>query len=89
MIEDTFWREADIDARRIRIEVSGHTAKLYGRVHSLPEAPGVVTVESYLLVPVGGKGNRAGWSWRNVQTLLPASRRRRVLGAPMAPTGTQ
>ena len=60
MIEDTFKREAEIDARHIRVEVSDHTAKLYGHVHSLHEAsparaaaaaaPGVATVESHLLV---------------------------------------
>jgi osmotically-inducible protein OsmY len=43
-----------------RVEVSDHTAKLYGHVHSLNEAnaataaaaaaPGVATVESHLLV---------------------------------------
>ena len=59
-IEDAFQREAEIDARHIRVEVSGHTAKLYGHVHSLHEAaaaraaaaaaPGVATVESHLLV---------------------------------------
>ena len=48
------------DARHIRVEVSDHTAKLYGHVHSLHEAsaaraaaasaPGVATVESHLLV---------------------------------------
>ena len=59
-IEDTFRREAEVDARHIRVEVSDHTAKLYGHVHSLKEAsaartaaasaPGVATVESHLLV---------------------------------------
>jgi len=59
-IEDTFKREAEVDARHIRVEVSDHTAKLYGQVHSLTEAnaataaaaaaPGVATVESHLLV---------------------------------------
>ena len=59
-IEDTFKREAEIDARHIRVEVSDHTARLYGHVHSLKEAgaaqaaaaaaPGVATVESHLLV---------------------------------------
>jgi osmotically-inducible protein OsmY len=59
-IEDTFKREAEVDARHIRVEVSDHTAKLYGHVHSLKEAstaraaaaaaPGVATVESHLLV---------------------------------------
>lgn len=60
VIEDTFKREAEIDARHIRVEVSDHTAKLYGHVHSLHEAaaaraaaaaaPGVATVENHLLV---------------------------------------
>ena len=60
MIEDAFRREAQIDARHIRVEVSDHTAKLYGHVHSLHEAaaaraaaaaaPGVATVESHLAV---------------------------------------
>jgi osmotically-inducible protein OsmY len=59
-IEDAFKREAEIDARHIRVEVSDHTAKLYGHVHSLHEAaaaraaaasaPGVAMVESRLLV---------------------------------------
>jgi osmotically-inducible protein OsmY len=60
MIEDAFKREAEIDARHIKVEVSDHTAHLYGHVHSLHEAaaaqaaaaaaPGVATVESHLLV---------------------------------------
>jgi osmotically-inducible protein OsmY len=60
VIEDAFRREAEIDARHIRVEVADHTAKLYGHVHSLHEAaaarmaaaaaPGVATVESHLLV---------------------------------------
>ena len=59
-IEDTFRREAEVDARHISIEVSDHTARLYGHVHSLKEAsaaqeavaaaPGIATVESHLLV---------------------------------------
>jgi osmotically-inducible protein OsmY len=59
-IEETFKREAEIDARHIRVEISDHTASLYGHVHSLQEAqaaraaaaaaPGVATVESHLLV---------------------------------------
>jgi osmotically-inducible protein OsmY len=59
-IEETFRREAEIDARHIRVEVSDHAAKLYGHVHSLHEAstaraaaasaPGVATVESHLVV---------------------------------------
>jgi osmotically-inducible protein OsmY len=60
MIEDAFRREAEVDARHIRVEVSDHTAKLYGHVHSLHEAsaaraaaaaaPGVATVESHLVI---------------------------------------
>jgi osmotically-inducible protein OsmY len=59
-IEDTFRREAEVDARHIRVEVSDHTAKLYGHVHSLREAsaaraaaasaPGIASVESHLVV---------------------------------------
>ena len=37
-IEETFKREAEIDARHIRVDVTDHTAKLYGHVHSLKEA---------------------------------------------------
>ena len=60
VIEDAFRREAEVDARHIRVEVSDHTAKLYGHVHSLHEAsaaraaaaaaPGVATVESHLVI---------------------------------------
>jgi osmotically-inducible protein OsmY len=60
VIEDAFRREAEIDARHIKVEVSDHTAKLYGHVHSLHEAsaaraaaaaaPGVAAVESHLVV---------------------------------------
>lgn len=60
VIEDAFRREAEIDARHIRVEVSDHTARLYGQVHSLREASaaraaaaatsGVATVESHLVV---------------------------------------
>ena len=60
VIEDAFKREAEVDARHISVEVSDHTAKLYGHVHSLHEAsaakaaaaaaPGVATVESHLMV---------------------------------------
>jgi osmotically-inducible protein OsmY len=59
-IEDTFKREAEVDARHIRVEVSDHTAKLYGHVHSLKEASaaraaaaaaaGIAMVESHLVV---------------------------------------
>jgi len=59
-IEEAFKREAEVDTRHIRVEVSDHTAKLYGHVHSLNEAnaasvaaaaaPGVSLVESHLVV---------------------------------------
>jgi osmotically-inducible protein OsmY len=59
-IEDTFKREAEVDARHVRVEVSDHTAKLYGHVHSLNEATaaraaaasaaGIAAVESHLLI---------------------------------------
>jgi osmotically-inducible protein OsmY len=60
VIEETFKREAQVDARHIKVEVSDHTARLYGHVHSLKEAsaaaaaaaaaPGVAKVESHLVV---------------------------------------
>jgi osmotically-inducible protein OsmY len=53
-------REAEVDARHIEVEVSDHTVKLYGHVHSLKEAnaataaaaaaPGIAKVESHLVV---------------------------------------
>jgi osmotically-inducible protein OsmY len=56
VIEDAFRREAEVDARYVRVEVSDHTARLYGHVHSVHEAsaaraaaasaPGVATVEA-------------------------------------------
>jgi osmotically-inducible protein OsmY len=59
-IEEAFKREAEVDARHIRVEVSEHTATLYGHVHSLHEAtaaaaaaaaaPGVAKVESRVSV---------------------------------------
>ena len=59
-IEESFKREAEIDARHIRVEITDHTAQLYGHVHSLHEAevardtvaaaPGVARVDSHLLV---------------------------------------
>jgi osmotically-inducible protein OsmY len=59
-IEDAFTREAAVDARQIRVEVSDHVATLYGHVHSLHEAtaamaaaaaaPGVARVQNHLLV---------------------------------------
>jgi osmotically-inducible protein OsmY len=59
-IENAFKREAEIDARHIRVEVFDHTARLYGHVHSLNEATaaaaaaasaaGVAAVESHIAV---------------------------------------
>jgi osmotically-inducible protein OsmY len=59
-IEEAFRRDAEVDARHITIEISDHTAKLYGNVRSLREAtdaaaaaaaaPGVSAVESHLVV---------------------------------------
>jgi osmotically-inducible protein OsmY len=59
-IEEAFRRDAVVDARHITIEISDHTAKLYGDVRSLREAtdaaaaaaaaPGVSAVESHLVV---------------------------------------
>jgi osmotically-inducible protein OsmY len=60
VIEEAFERQALIDARHIRVEVSDHTAKLYGNVHSMHEAtaataaaaaaPGIAMVDSHLTV---------------------------------------
>jgi osmotically-inducible protein OsmY len=60
IIEEAFKREAEVDARHIKVEVSDHTVKLYGHVHSLKEAnaataaaaaaPGIAKVESHLVV---------------------------------------
>jgi osmotically-inducible protein OsmY len=60
VIEDAFRREAQIDARHIKVEVSDHVAKLYGNVHSVHEAtaasaaaaaaPGVAKVERHLVI---------------------------------------
>lgn len=59
-IEQEFKRVAEVDARHIKVEVSDHTAKLFGNVHSLNElraataaaasAPGVAQVENHLVV---------------------------------------
>ena len=59
-IEEAFEREAEVDARHVRVEVSDHTARLYGHVHSANEAnaaavaaaaaPGVAKVENHLVV---------------------------------------
>jgi osmotically-inducible protein OsmY len=59
-IEEAFKREAEVDARHIRVEVSDHTATLHGHVRPRHEAatataaaaaaPGVAKVESCVLV---------------------------------------
>ena len=59
-IEEAFKREAEVDARQVKVEVHDHTATLYGHVHSLHEATaaaaaaaaaaGIATVENHLLV---------------------------------------
>jgi osmotically-inducible protein OsmY len=59
-IEEAFKREAEIDARHIRVDLYDHTAALYGHVHSMHEAsaaaaaaaaaPGVAKVENHLAV---------------------------------------
>ena len=60
IIEEAFKREAEVDARHIKVEVSDHTVKLYGHVHSMREAsaaaaaaaaaPGIAAVDSHLAV---------------------------------------
>jgi osmotically-inducible protein OsmY len=42
-IEEAFKREAEVDARHVWVEVSDHTARLYGHVHSLTEAHAATT----------------------------------------------
>ena len=59
-IEEAFKREAEVDARHIKVEVSDHTARLYGHAHSVNEAnaatvaaaaaPGVAKVENHLVI---------------------------------------
>jgi osmotically-inducible protein OsmY len=59
-IEEALRRQADVDARSLRVEVSDHTARVYGHVHSLHEAqsvrkaaaasPGIARVETYISV---------------------------------------
>lgn len=59
-IQEAFRRDAELDARRITVQVFEDTARLYGHVHSIREAnsaaeaaaaaPGIAKVESHLLV---------------------------------------
>ena len=59
-IEDTFRREAEVDARHVSVDITDHTARLYGHVHSVKEAAaaraaaaaaaGIAKVENHLLV---------------------------------------
>ncbi len=59
-IEEAFKREAEVDARHIQVDVTDHTARPWGHVHSIKEAaaaraaaaaaPGIVTVESHLSI---------------------------------------
>jgi hypothetical protein len=59
LIEEMFKRQAEADAVHNWVEVTDHTARLYGQVHSLQEAnadqaaasaPGVASVESHLVI---------------------------------------
>jgi len=59
-IEQAFKREAEVDARHVKVEVTDHTANLYGHVRSRREAraataaaaaaPGIAAVDSHLAV---------------------------------------
>jgi osmotically-inducible protein OsmY len=59
-IEEALRRSAELDARRITVEIEGSTVKLYGRVSSRAErdeaeraawsAPGTTMVENHILV---------------------------------------
>jgi osmotically-inducible protein OsmY len=59
-IEDALRRSAEVDSRRIRVEISANTVSLYGNVHSWAEkeeaeraagaSPGVTKVENHITV---------------------------------------
>lgn len=60
VIEKALEREAQVDARHIKVELAGHVVKLYGNVHSIHEstaaataagaARGITEVENHLIV---------------------------------------
>ena len=87
-IEQELKRAAEVDARHIKVEVSDHTARLYGNVHSLNElraaaqaaasAPGVAQVETHLVVtPLDRRPWRATRA-AAVRPACPDSRRGRA-----------
>src|SRR5260221_305659 len=59
-IEEALRRSAELDARRIRVEIEGETVKLYGSVRSWAErqeaeeaawsAPGTVKVQNHITI---------------------------------------
>jgi osmotically-inducible protein OsmY len=51
--EEAFRREAEVDARHIRVEMPDHMAELYGHVHSLSE---VAAATAAAAAPVVGRG---------------------------------
>ena len=79
VIEDAFRREAEVDARHIRVEVSDHTAKLYGHVHSVHEAAAARAAAAAARwwprwrATCWSLRNHAGWSRRSSVTPVPAS----------------